>query len=261
MIGVELGNTYFVTNNVPNAQKSPQSLEGVHLAAVEELEALFDARLALEAHKAASAAAAADDTLFSAQEAARRQAAAHAAEVAGLHERHARAQAAAAAAAAAAQARAAETVTFWEEYAVQAESDYDEAEARINARLEAAAEAAGAREGLLRGELTILKRASLRLKGEKALDAKRLDKLLRDNEKLAAELDESHTTCAKLRRELEEREKILADNFSVIQDLRHRVQELEKHKYVLGYKAESYLGELEPRRAEVRLLDGDVVIV
>ena len=46
--------------------------EAAHLAAVEQLEQVFDARLTLEQHKVAAATAATDDTRFAADEAAAR---------------------------------------------------------------------------------------------------------------------------------------------------------------------------------------------
>ena len=39
---------------------------------------------------------------------------------------------------------------------------------------------------------------------------------------------------------------MISSNYSTIQALRSRVQELEKHKYVLGYKAEKYQERLQP---------------
>lgn len=43
-------------------------------------------------------------------------------------------------------------------------------------------------------------------------------------------------TIAKLTREVTEREAVNTDNYHTIQALRRRVQDLDKHKFVLGYK-------------------------
>ena len=44
------------------------------------------------------------------------------------------------------------------------------------------------------------------------------------------------TTIEKLKKELQERDAVMADNYDNIQALRRKVQDLEKHKFVLGYK-------------------------
>jgi hypothetical protein len=43
-------------------------------------------------------------------------------------------------------------------------------------------------------------------------------------------------TIAKLRQELDERDTVMADNYSTIQMLRRQLQDLEKHKFVLSYR-------------------------
>lgn len=48
--------------------------------------------------------------------------------------------------------------------------------------------------------------------------------------------DDLKMTIAKLTREVAEREAVNTDNYHTIQALRRRVQDLEKHKFVLGYK-------------------------
>ena len=49
-----------------------------------------------------------------------------------------------------------------------------------------------------------------------------------------------------------------ADNYHTIQSLRRKVQDLEKHKFVLGYKAETYAAALEPQQEAVGRLQGEL---
>ncbi len=44
----------------------------------------------------------------------------------------------------------------------------------------------------------------------------------------------------KLREEMAERDAVMSENYATIQHLRSTIQELEKHKYVLGYKVNAY---------------------
>lgn len=55
--------------------------------------------------------------------------------------------------------------------------------------------------------------------------------------------------------EVKERDAVMADNFSTIQVLRRRVQDLEQYKFVLGYKAEAYQAQLKPKIEEVDRLN------
>ncbi len=48
--------------------------------------------------------------------------------------------------------------------------------------------------------------------------------------------EELSLTITKLQRELHERDAVNADNYATIQQLRRKVQDLEKHKFVLSYK-------------------------
>jgi hypothetical protein len=47
---------------------------------------------------------------------------------------------------------------------------------------------------------------------------------------------ELERACGKLRSEVAERDVVIGDNYGTIQGLRRRLQDLEKHKFVLGYK-------------------------
>lgn len=53
---------------------------------------------------------------------------------------------------------------------------------------------------------------------------------------LNTKLVEAAAGADKLRRELAERDGVIAENYQTLQGLRRRVQELETHKFVLTYK-------------------------
>eukprot|EP00878_Enallax_costatus_P041927 GHUV01048855.1.p1 GENE.GHUV01048855.1~~GHUV01048855.1.p1 ORF type:complete len:137 (+),score=34.96 GHUV01048855.1:254-664(+) len=55
-------------------------------------------------------------------------------------------------------------------------------------------------------------------------------------EALNGKLSEAAVGADKLRRELAERDGVIAENYQTLQGLRRRVQELETHKFVLSYK-------------------------
>jgi hypothetical protein len=168
-------------------------------------------------------------------------------------------------------------------------------EARVKALRAEAAEA----EGSLRSEANLLRRAQLRLQGEKAVAERRLREALAAAEALREQVGrrfrrtpparwallalpaplelaqpaahhpalqlllwsvpmpplptclalrhpppmppclqvaELERSCAKLRVEVAERDGVIGDNYGTIQGLRRRLADLEKHKFVLGYK-------------------------
>lgn len=88
----------------------------------------------------------------------------------------------------------------------------------------------------LKAENNILKRTNLRLKAEKATDAKKHDALSAEIKDLHDQLADQVATMDKLRTEISERDTVISDNYASIQGLRRRCQELETHKFVLGYK-------------------------
>ena len=52
--------------------------------------------------------------------------------------------------------------------------------------------------------------------------------------------------------EIEDREKTLKEKFARIQDLRKKIQELEKFKFVLDYKIKELKREIGPKEEEIR---------
>ncbi|GFH17275.1 WD_REPEATS_REGION domain-containing protein, partial [Haematococcus lacustris] len=71
-----------------------------------------------------------------------------------------------------------------DEYALQAEVDFEEASDRMANTMGKAMAEAESRENRLKTDLSIMKRANLRLKGEKAMDTKKADRLIKDNTSL-----------------------------------------------------------------------------
>ncbi|GLC77526.1 WD repeat-containing protein 49 [Pleodorina starrii] len=237
-----------------NERKVVKELEGAHMSAAEELEALYEKRLLVEMERVKVMAAARDDMRYRGEEEVRR--------LRALHEREMDEQRSAyEAQLAALEARMAEAGEarqeqdrFFSEYVKQAEEDFEDHSDRINKKVHVLAEAAEGREQKLKADNNILKRTNLRLKADKTIDMKRMDKLTTDNAQLREQTEDLRITIAKLTKELEERDAVNADNYVTIQQLRRKVQELEKHKYVLSYKAESYSKNLEPQQEEISRL-------
>jgi chromosome segregation ATPase len=88
----------------------------------------------------------------------------------------------------------------------------------------------------LKAETNILLRSNSRLKADKAADAAQVEALASQLSGLKQQLAEAAAVADKLRGELAERDGVIGDNYASLQGLRRRVQELETHKFVLGYK-------------------------
>jgi hypothetical protein len=88
----------------------------------------------------------------------------------------------------------------------------------------------------LKAEINILLRSNSRLKADKAADAAQIEALSSQLSGLKQQLVEAAAVADKLRGELAERDGVIGDNYASLQGLRRRVQELETHKFVLGYK-------------------------
>jgi hypothetical protein len=85
-----------------------------------------------------------------------------------------------------------------------------------------------------------------------------MDKLTADNASLKEASEELRLTIAKLAKELEERDAVLAENYATIQQLRRRIQDAEKHRFVYQHKAETYAAALEPQEKEVARLQAEL---
>ncbi|KXZ44685.1 hypothetical protein GPECTOR_63g14 [Gonium pectorale] len=235
-----------------------KELESAHMSAAEELEMLYEKRLAVEADKVRLMAAARDDATFKADEAIRRLKDEHARQIQEMEAAHAEALAALDARLADAGDARTEAERFFNEYVKQAEEDFEDHSERINDKIQVLQEAAETREQRLKADNNILKRTNLRLKADKTLDLKRMDKLTADNAALREQSEELRLTISKLTRELEERDKVNADNYGTIQQLRRKVQDLEKHKFVLSYKADNMAKAMEPQNEEIARLQGEL---
>eukprot|EP00775_Hariotina_reticulata_P011301 gene11301-11451_t len=237
-------------------QQVMRDLEALHASAAEELEGLYEARLALEAEKLKQMSAAKDDLeLHFKEEIKRRQDAAEE-QLTQVHHMYRQMLAAQAAKADGAAAAAAEEAAVWQEVLMQTEEDLEEQAERDGDRLAAARHEAGEAEMKLKAEINILLRSNNKLKAEKAADTQRMNELGRSAAGLQQQLMDAAAVADKLRAELAERDGVITDNYSTIQGLRRRVQELETHKFVLTYKAEAAAAELQPKEEQLLSLQG-----
>lgn len=99
----------------------------------------------------------------------------------------------------------------------------------------------------LKAEINILLRSNSRLKADKAADTAHMEALASQLSGLRQQLGEAAAVADKLRGELTERDGVIGDNSASLQGLRRRVQELETHKFVLGYKVS---GCMQPTKFE-----------
>lgn len=203
---------------------TPQDLEMSHMNAAEELERMFDKRLELESLKFKQLQAAKDDQQFRLEERMARMRDKHAEEVRLLEAEHARRVEAVEQQLQEAMTGTSHLEHFHNEYAVQAELDMDENRERMQQRFDDAGKVAETREAKLRADNNLLKRTVLRLKGDKAIEMKRMEKMVTDNNVLREGLAEQRMTITKLRQELDERDSVMADNYTTIQMLRRNIQ-------------------------------------
>ena len=64
---------------------------------------------------------------------------------------------------------------------------------------------------------------------------------------LESKCKDFQVNIAALREEISERESVIAQNYSTIQLLRRRLADMEKHKFVLGYRTQVSLPTAVPR--------------
>eukprot|EP00798_Chlamydomonas_sp_ICE-L_P028758 gene28758-31940_t len=110
----------------------------------------------------------------------------------------------------------------------------------------------------LEADNNLLKRANLRLKGDKAIELKKMDKMMRENALLREALDDRETSIEKLRNELKERDAVMREGYQDMQIMRRKVQDLEKHKFVLSHKAAEYQAHLAPKVEALNKLASEV---
>eukprot|EP00879_Flechtneria_rotunda_P002831 GHRR01003044.1.p1 GENE.GHRR01003044.1~~GHRR01003044.1.p1 ORF type:complete len:947 (+),score=451.86 GHRR01003044.1:130-2841(+) len=232
-------------------QQVVKELESLHIAAAEQLEGLYEARLALEMEKLNQLQAAKDDMEFSFKEEMKRQAMAAERQLAEVYSTHRQQLCAEIAKSDGVAAAAAEAESVWHEVLLQTEEDLEAQAERDSERLASAQLAAGERDMKLKAEISILLRSNNRLKADKAVDTGRIDALTSQTGSLQQQLVEAAAVADKLRGELAERDAVIGDNYATMQGLRTRVQELETHKFVLGYKAETAASQLQPKEEQL----------
>ncbi|KAJ9531627.1 hypothetical protein QJQ45_021772 [Haematococcus lacustris] len=235
-----------------------KELENAHMASIDELEALFDRRMEVEAEKLCHAQAQSQDMQFKLEEAMRRQREQHKLEIERQATEHLQQLNTLKAQLAEEAIMRQQDDMLHDEYALQAEVDFEEASDRMANTMGKAMAEAESRENRLKTDLSIMKRANLRLKGEKAMDTKKADRLIKDNTTLKDQVADLQLTIEKLHNEVKERALVMAESHALLATLRRKVADLEKHKFVLEHKTEALVAELQPRKAEVRQLAGAI---
>eukprot|EP00951_Prasinocladus_malaysianus_P044436 scaffold573277_cov43-Prasinocladus_malaysianus.AAC.1 len=83
-------------------------------------------------------------------------------------------------------------------------------------------------------------------------------KLRGEKDVLAKQLHEQKDMCAMMEQEVQERNNVIQQNYITIQELRHKVRDLEMYKFVLGHKAEEMSEQIEPTRRELKHLKDEM---
>eukprot|EP00803_Ostreobium_quekettii_P003392 evm.model.scf_890.5 EVM.evm.TU.scf_890.5 scf_890:16944-24893(-) len=231
-----------------------QSMEAAHLEAADDLEAVYEKRLALEAERYRQLQAAKDDGEIQMQEEMRRLREAHERSIEEmsrsynerLDEEEGKCEAL--------ESEKRDLGSYYNEVLLQTEVDLEDNAKRMSLKIVETREASLERESKLKVEASIVKRHALRLKEEKVRDARELKALNKQVKRMQETIDDQNITIKKLTDEIKERDEVISSNYQTIQVLRRRVQELEKHRFVFEHKAETYQEKLEPAVSEVREL-------
>lgn len=228
-----------------------KALESLHLSAADHLEILYQKRLELEHAQYQQLLHDKEDQELAMKEKVVRLERQHKEELAELHQSYRTKLRECAERLEAASEVQESLERYYNEMLDQTEADMEEQSDRAEGRLVQAQKDAGSVEMKLKAENNLLKRDNARLRSEKEQEMEAAKKHSAAVAALQAQIDEHKKTIEKLKVEIVERDNVIGDNYHTLQGLRRKIQDLEKHKFVLTYKAESYQKELEPHTAEV----------
>ncbi|KAK9816472.1 hypothetical protein WJX72_000711 [[Myrmecia] bisecta] len=235
-----------------------EEMEASHVTAAERLEMAYERRLLAEQERCKAIEAAKDDLQFSCDERIKKLDAAHAQILRdALVAYDKKLEEAEAKQSEIAEAR--ETIERdYREVLQQYDLEFDDQTDKMQHKMLMEREAAETREVKLKGKNHILKTGHYRLKNEKKADIKALTELQEKCAALETRVQDYELTVTAMRADIAEREDVIGQNYQTIQQLRRRVGDLEKHKFVLGYRSQELQQELEPKDAEILQLSGQL---
>ncbi|GBF91925.1 hypothetical protein Rsub_04649 [Raphidocelis subcapitata] len=226
-----------------------EEMTRAHAAAAEELESLYEARLAFEAGRYAQLENAKTDAELAAQEAARRRSEAHASERAASDAAAAARLASEAARADAAEAARAEADAVWADVLAQTEADLDAQAEKDGQKLLAAAREAGETQLKLRAELHLLRRANERAAAERESEARARDAAASEARAARERLADAEAAAEALRAEVAARDVAAGEARGALAAAQRACKELEAHRFVLTHKLSQLERAQEPAAA------------
>ncbi|KAL3160819.1 WD repeat-containing protein 49 [Trebouxia sp. C0009 RCD-2024] len=230
-------------------------MEAQHAAATEQLEAAYDTRFAVERERVRLLEQQKDDMQFSLEEKVRKVDAAHSKilqdTLAAYDQKLVEAEQKYSGVMDSMQQAAAE----YREVLSQYDLEFEEKGQQMSDKLQKMKEAAEFREVKLKGKNHILKTGHYRLKNELKSDHKKVEQLHEQVLSLESKCQDFQVNITALREEISERESVIAQNYTTIQLLRRRLADMEKHKFVLGYRTQELEQELEPKEEQIENLN------
>ncbi|DBB08551.1 TPA: WD repeat-containing protein 49 [Trebouxia sp. C0006] len=230
-------------------------MEAQHGVATEQLEAAYDNRFAVEHQRVQQLEQAKDDLQFSLEEKVRKVDAAHSKilqdTLAAYDQKLVEAEEKYNGVMDSMREAAAE----YREVLSQYDLEFEEKGQQMSDKLQKLKEAADFREVKLKGKNHILKTGHYRLKNELKSDHKKVEQLQEQLLSLESKCKDFQVNILALREEISERDTVIAQNYTTIQLLRRRLADMEKHKFVLGYRTQELEQELEPKEEQIENLN------
>ncbi|DBA85209.1 TPA: WD repeat-containing protein 49 [Trebouxia sp. C0005] len=230
-------------------------MEAQHAVATEQLEAAYDHRFAGEHQRVQQLEQAKDDLQFSLEEKVRKVDAAHSKilqdTLAAYDQKLVEAEGKYNGVMDSMREAAAE----YKEILSQYDLEFEEKGQQMSDKLQKLKEAAEFREVKLKGKNHILKTGHYRLKNELKSDHKKVEQLQEQLLSLESKCKDFQVNISALREEISERDTVIAQNYTTIQLLRRRLADMEKHKFVLGYRTQELEQELEPKEEQIENLN------
>ena len=147
---------------------------------------------------------------------------------------------------------------FYDEYIKQQEYDYEQVHDKQQTAFDSERSKLTEEKVRMKTESLMMRTQVEKIKKTMEKEEEKQAKLVIEKDSLAKQLSEQKELCSMMEQEVKERTDVIQHNYITIQDLRHKVRDLEMYKFVLGHKADELGEQMEPTKRELNRLQDEM---
>lgn len=151
-----------------------------------------------------------------------------------------------------------ELQSFYDEYIRQQEHDYEEVHDQQQSAFDAERQHLTQEKLKMKTDALMMRTQVEKIKKNMEKEEEVQAKLRGEKDALNKMFNDQKELCRLMEQEVKERNDVIQQNYITIQDLRHKVRDLEMYKFVLGHRAEEMSEQIEPKKRELKRLQEEM---